>query len=71
MTRDEILDVAEKFYKSETITEREVAFARFVMKHERNECAKTCEKIANLSSDHTYPKALECADAIRNRGNNT
>ena len=69
MTRNEILEMAGKFYKPETITKREVAFARHMMKYEREECAKTCQKIADKSSVNTFPKAVECVDAIRARKN--
>lgn len=40
MTRNEILEAAGQFYKPETITEREVAFARHMMAYEREQCAK-------------------------------
>ena len=45
MTRNEILEVAGQFYKPETITEREIAFARHMMKYEREACAKACERV--------------------------
>ena len=61
MTRNEILEVAGKFYKPETITEREVAFARHMIKYEREECAKLCIKLDG-SSSNWY------AEQIRARG---
>jgi hypothetical protein len=45
MTRNEILEVAGQFYRPETITEREIAFARFMMNYERQ---RICKQIAAL-----------------------
>lgn len=53
MSRNELLELANKFYTKGNATEREIAFARFVMAYEREECAKVAEFNArmNLSSD--------------------
>jgi len=66
MTRNEILDVAGKFYRPETITEREIAFARYMMKYEREACAMVCDKLASNWHEKHHP--LECARQIRARG---
>jgi uncharacterized FlgJ-related protein len=67
MTRNEILKVAGEFYKPETITEREVAFARHMMKYEREQCAKVCYELP--WKDMTQiPSNLAFAAAIRARG---
>lgn len=63
MTRNEILEVVGKFYKPETITEREVAFARYMMNYEREACAKICDDL--WEDDGT---AYDCAEAIRTLG---
>ena len=42
MTRNEILETVKQFYEN-NVTEREVAFARFVMAIEREACARVCE----------------------------
>ena len=73
MTRNEILEVAGKFYKPETITEREIAFARHMMNYEREACAKVCESI-DMEAFGVLPVravmiANHCAAAIRARGN--
>ena len=61
MTRNEILEVAGKFYKPETITEREIAFARHMINYEREACAKVCEQGEFMT--------FGCvAEAIRARG---
>jgi hypothetical protein len=57
MTRNEILEVAGQFYTPETITEREIAFARHMMEYEREACAKRLEAVG---CDH-------CAKNIRLR----
>jgi hypothetical protein len=61
MTRNEILEVAGQFYTPETITEREIAFARHMMKYEREACARVCEDSVEYVGD-------TLADAIRARG---
>ena len=44
------------------------AFAKLVAAKEREECAKLCEDL-NLSQDSTWQVAtLDCAEAIRERG---
>jgi hypothetical protein len=62
MTRNEILEVAGKFYKPETITEREVAFARHMMDHEREACARACEERGMVKGGEVF------AARIRARG---
>lgn len=42
MTRNEALELANKFYTN-GVSEREVAFARFIAAAEREACAKVCE----------------------------
>jgi len=70
MTRNEILEIANKFYTNGGVTEREIAFARFMMAQEREACAKVCEKNANDFSEGDWdPACISCADHIRARGN--
>ena len=57
MTRNEILDIAREFYTNGGVCEREIAFARFVMAKEREECANLAE-----ADGHK-----ELAEKIRNR----
>jgi hypothetical protein len=63
MTRNEILEVAGKFYTPETITEREVAFARYMMEYEREACAD----IAENWNSNGFPRT-GVANEIRARG---
>jgi len=63
MTRNEILEVCNQFYTGGNVTEREVAFARYIMKYEREACAKLCESMNKYMDD-----GEECARAIRARG---
>ena len=65
MTRNEILEVAGKFYKPETITEREVAFARHMMEYEREACAYRAG-ISLLGADRGLANRVD--QAIRARG---
>lgn len=67
MTRNEILEVAGKFYKPETITEREIAFARHMMNYEREACAKIVEE-SSLPDAYSEPVLLDIANDIRERG---
>ena len=72
MTRNEILEVAGQFYRPETITEREVAFARHMMKYEREMCAKICDDKHDTWRWDDEPDSAsgprDCAAAIRARG---
>ena len=70
MTRNEILEVAGKFYKPETITEREIAFARHMINYEREACAKVCDEMeeeAEGTECCKWPTPIDCAAAIRAR----
>ena len=64
MTRNEILEIVKQFYEN-NVTEREVAFARFVMAIEREACAKVCEEHWEIDGTQT---AKEFASVIRARG---
>lgn len=65
MTRNEILEIANKFYTNGGVTEREIAFARFMMAQEREACAKECEHTAVRMGSEWM--AHHCATAIRAR----
>ena len=70
MTRNEILEIVKQFYEN-NVTEREVAFARFVMAIEREACAKVCENYTDNHGgkyDDLEGHGYECAEAIRARG---
>ena len=85
MTQDEIIEMANDAELCQCIWIDDgseeiaslVAFAKLVakaasdkaVKSERKECVALCKDIAAKSSINTFPKALECADAIRARGN--
>lgn len=66
MTRNEILEVAGKFYKPETITEREIAFARHMMNYEREACAKVAQSYEPCCD--TCPSGVTNAIRARARG---
>jgi hypothetical protein len=72
MTRNEILEVCNQFYTGGNVSEREVAFARYMMKYEREACAKVCEDGINNATDwdsSVWDQACENrAFAIRTRG---
>jgi len=65
MTRNEILEVCNQFYTGGNVTEREVAFARYIMKYEREACAKICDAFQERD---VGMQPAECAGAIRARG---
>ena len=70
MTRNEILEWANMFYTNGGVTEREIAFARFMMSQEREACAKVCEaQITNINPVGDIARE-DCAEAIRARGEN-
>ena len=66
MTRNEILEIVKQFYEN-NVTEREVAFARFVMAIEREACAKVCEEL-KYTGFRYVPEAPKLAARIRARG---
>jgi hypothetical protein len=71
MTRDEIVLMARKADLWITSDERWAAVVRFanlVAAAEREACAKVCEEIANKPSNMVLGVALDCAAAIRARG---
>lgn len=43
-------------------------FARKIAAHEREACAKVCDKLANEETDYYVAAARWCAEAIRARG---
>jgi hypothetical protein len=45
-----------------------VIFAKAVSQHEREACAKVCDRYANFGTDHEASAALNIQDAIRARG---
>jgi hypothetical protein len=65
MTRNEILEVCNQFYTGGNVTEREVAFARYIMKYEREACAQLADEYAN-GLERNYSEII--ADEIRARG---
>lgn len=87
MTNDEILDIANDMAFMACIWIKDdsnefkdmVHFAKLVanaasakaVKSERKECVALCKSIAAKSSINTFPKALECAEAIQARGKQT
>lgn len=71
MTRNEILEIANKFYTNGGVTEREIAFARFMMEYEREACAKVCDRMEEEAEGIEcckWPTPLDCSAAIRARG---
>jgi len=44
------------------------AFAKLVAQHEREACAKVCDRYVDSSSDHEAGTAMNLQDAIRARG---
>jgi hypothetical protein len=75
MTRNEILEVANQFYKQGGVSEREIAFARYMMKYEREACATAVEGLRDKSGVNEDGNAWltrvtrgDCANAIRARG---
>lgn len=71
MTQDEIIEMAVKAGIAQVVAEVNIdimdAFAQLVAAKEREACAKVCD---DLSDKHTWEGcyADECAQAIRNRG---
>jgi hypothetical protein len=45
-----------------------MAFAKLVAQHERESCAKVCDRYVDSSSDHEAGTAMNIQDAIRARG---
>lgn len=71
MTRDEIVLMARKADLWLTSDERWAAVVRFanlVAAAERSACAQVCDEIANKPSNMVLGVALDCAAAIRARG---
>lgn len=69
MTRNEILEVANQFYKRGGVSEREIAFARYMMKYEREQCANICDEETNQQAvgGNSWWATTNCAQAIRAR----
>ena len=77
MTRNEILEAACQFYSPETVTEREIAFARHMVKwtlSEREWVGLTDEEIAEIyikwdatpgTSMADFARAIEAAHGIK------
>lgn len=74
MTEEKIIEMATKVYGKcewhESALQHLKIFAKLVAEEECEDCAKVCDKIAKKSSVHTFPVALDCANAIRARGKN-
>jgi hypothetical protein len=70
MTQDEIIEMARQaeFFISpidSVLLPKLEAFAKLVAQHEREACAKVCDRYAGPFNAH---RIGECADAIRARG---
>jgi len=67
MTQDEIIEMARQsgLIGKPTYADGLVAFAKLIAQHEREACAKVCE---GINDGTPYNQAIECADAIRARG---
>ena len=72
MTRDDIIRMAREagaFPELSETPEKDIVFLRrfaaLVAEHEREACAKVCE---GINDGTPYNQAIECADAIRARG---
>ena len=71
MTRNEIFDMACEFYTYGGVSEREIAFARFVVAKEREACADLVFRMIRNDEHEKHPVwvALHQAQAaIRARG---
>lgn len=71
MTRDDIIRMAQEANLWITSDERRAAVVRFaalVAAVEREACAQVCEEIANKPSNMVLGVALDCATAVRARG---
>jgi hypothetical protein len=76
MTRNKILEVCNQFYTGGNVSEREVAFARYIMEYEREACAEVCKKHAdvyagleqNPTTQSAWAACIDNRDAIRERG---
>ena len=71
MTRDDIIRMAREanlWITSDERREAVVRFAALVAAAEREACAKVCEEIANKPSNMVLGVALDCATAVRARG---
>jgi len=74
MTDDDILRMAIECQLVTTgnregiYSEALMRFARMAMQHEREECALLCINIANKPSNVILGVAIDCATAIRARG---
>jgi len=66
MTKEEIIEMAEKAFDESSYTDREVIeFATLIAEHEREACAKVCDAYDN----GRYSNAADlCAESIRARG---
>lgn len=66
---DHLVDANKKVLTEEEIISMAVSvlsdFAKYVIAHEREACAKICDSVDNYANPMT---ASDCADAIRARG---
>lgn len=73
MTREDIIRIGKECgnWSGQTVEMNDVGlerFANFVAAAERSACAQVCDDIANKPSNVVLGVALDCAAAIRARG---
>ena len=71
MSREDIIRMAREAYGDwypNAVPPELERFAALVAAHEREACAKVCEDIANKPSNVVLGVAINCANALRARG---
>lgn len=68
MTKDEIIEMADKAFDESSVTDAEILrFAKLITEKEREACAEVCDEIY-IHSIEDWEGANWCGDAIRARG---